>query len=107
MTAAVIANTTIASTSSTSVWGGHEGPATVHNAVLTNNTANRIDIDLYWADDGGSYQLVSVTIPPGIGKAIIVPELMQSFDQGNTITATPGSADSFNVLLTGELFGAV
>ena len=76
--------------------------ARVYGIVLTNTTANAIDVDIY-INDGSDRLIKSTTIPSGSGKSRAIYEIT-ALSGGDVIKLDAGSADSFNYYISGREF---
>lgn len=69
--------------------------------VLTNLTANILDITIYINDGTTDFLLVQDKIPGGIGKDWIIKELpTQKLNAGFTIKVQSTTSDAFNAFLS-------
>lgn len=107
MTAARLASGSVNSTDQIVVYASEDNnPFVVDNCVLTNASTSVINISLSFSDDNGvTTQLVrTVKLPPLAGKAVIVPEMMGSFNGGDNLYLQADSGSTWSFLITGQTY---
>ena len=78
--------------------------ASISNAVITNTSLTAIDVSVYVSNGGDDDTLVTVvSLPAGVGKSRIVPELIGGLNSQYSIKLQGSTANGYNCILYGEL----
>ena len=76
--------------------------AAIANAVLCNASASAVDVDVYVSSPSDDVLVTTVRLPAGVGRSVIVKELIGGLNSQYSVKLQPSAATQVNIVLYGN-----
>ena len=97
----------LTTTSLTSIFTvGIGNTATIANAVICNASSSQIDVEVYVCSPSVDVLVTTAKLPGGVGKSLIVRELIGGLNSQWSIKVKPSQTTQVNVVIYGKTVNA-